>query len=225
MRTGPYPDVAGLDRALRKLLGAMRGLVFGDRHRREDLKPGCLMPARGHNEDNHAAPKYGGKLTYDSHKTLIRCDTCRRAYGPTDWTRLGVAAGLITLPFTLTAAQEAPVIRTQPQPGDIGLTGITGPVGRLIQIGQWLNGDGFGPYEHAFIVVPDDQLIEAEPGGAQVVPLSEYDDREVLYVSPAELTPAQREAIVSCDPVAHWQLRADSGLVVLAGLVVRPVPF
>ncbi|MGI5143109.1 hypothetical protein [Streptomyces sp. CA-106110] len=29
----------------------------------------------------------------------------------------------------------------------------------------------------------------------------------------------------SADPVAHWQLRADSGLVVLAGLVVRPVPF
>ncbi|MFE7246063.1 hypothetical protein [Streptomyces sp. NPDC057580] len=90
------------------------------------------------------------------------------------------------------------MIRTEPQPGDIGLTSITGTVGRLIQIGQWLNGDGFGPYEHAFIVLPDDQLIEAEPGGAQVAPLSEYDDREVLYVSPAGLTPAQREAIVSC---------------------------
>ncbi|MGW2930273.1 hypothetical protein ACWDA7_00025 [Streptomyces sp. NPDC001156] len=27
----------------------------------------------------------------------------------------------------------------------------------------------------------------------------------------------------AADPVAHWQLRADSDLVVLAGLVVRPV--
>ncbi|MFE7246064.1 hypothetical protein [Streptomyces sp. NPDC057580] len=62
------------------------------------------MPARGHNEDNPAAPKCGGKLTYDPRKTLIRCDTCRRAYGPTDWAQLGVAAGLITLPLTLTAA-------------------------------------------------------------------------------------------------------------------------
>ncbi|MGW9033173.1 hypothetical protein ACWGQ5_56665 [Streptomyces sp. NPDC055722] len=103
-RTGPYPDVDDLDRALRKLWGAMRGLVFGDRRRREDLKPGCPMPARGHNEDNAAAPKCGGTLTYDPCKTLIRCDTWRRVYGPTDWAQLGAAADLITLPLTLTAA-------------------------------------------------------------------------------------------------------------------------
>jgi uncharacterized protein YycO len=90
------------------------------------------------------------------------------------------------------------VIRETPQPGDIGLTSITGPVGKLIRAGQWLNGDGFAPWEHAFIVLPGDQLIEAEPGGAQVAPLSEYDDREVLYVSPAGLTPAQRKAICDC---------------------------
>ncbi|MFD0393290.1 hypothetical protein ACFQ3Z_15765 [Streptomyces nogalater] len=36
------------------------------------------------------------------------------------------------------------------------------------------------------------------PGGATVRPLSEYDDRDVLYVSPAGLTPAQRKAIVDC---------------------------
>lgn len=90
------------------------------------------------------------------------------------------------------------MIRTSPQPGDIGLTGITGPVGRLIQIGQWLNGDGFGPYEHAFIVLPEGQLIEAQPGGAIVAPLSKYDDRKVLYVAPADLTDAQRKAICDC---------------------------
>ncbi|MGI5518817.1 hypothetical protein [Streptomyces sp. CA-106131] len=39
---------------------------------------------RGHNEDNPAAPKRGGKLTHDPHKTLIRCDTGRHAYRPTD---------------------------------------------------------------------------------------------------------------------------------------------
>ncbi|GAA3805641.1 hypothetical protein ACFQ0G_49415 [Streptomyces chiangmaiensis] len=62
------------------------------------------MPARGHNEDNLAAPKSGGKLNSDPRKTLIRCDTCRRVYGPTDWAQLGAAAGLITLPLILTAA-------------------------------------------------------------------------------------------------------------------------
>jgi uncharacterized protein YycO len=89
------------------------------------------------------------------------------------------------------------VIRSDPQPGDIGLTSITGPVGKLIQVGQWLNGDGFAPWEHAFIVLPGDRLIEAEPGGARVAPLSEYDDRDVQYVSPAGLTDAQRKAV--CD--------------------------
>jgi hypothetical protein len=49
VRTGPSPDVDDLDPALRKLLCAMRDLAFGDRCRREDLKPGCLMPVRGHN--------------------------------------------------------------------------------------------------------------------------------------------------------------------------------
>jgi uncharacterized protein YycO len=90
------------------------------------------------------------------------------------------------------------VIRPVPQPGDIGLTSITGPVGWLIKIGQWLNGDGFGAFQHAFIVLPGARLIEAMPGGAIVDSLSKYDDREVLYVSPADLDPAQRKAIVDC---------------------------
>lgn len=90
------------------------------------------------------------------------------------------------------------MIHTTPQPGDIGLTSITGPVGKLIKVGQWLNGDGFGPYQHAFIVLPGDRLIEAEPGGATVSPLSEYDDRPVVYLSPQGLTPAQRKAICDC---------------------------
>jgi hypothetical protein len=87
------------------------------------------------------------------------------------------------------------VIRETPQPGDIGLTSITGAVGWLIRFGQWLNGDGFGPYQHAFVVLPGGRLIEAMPGGAIIDYLDKYDDRHVLYVSPAGLTPAQRKAI------------------------------
>ncbi|MHB9862018.1 hypothetical protein [Streptomyces sp. YIM S03343] len=98
-----YPDVDDLSHTLGRLLGEMRGLVSGDRRRREDLKPACPMPARGHAEDDPTAPTCGGKLTYDPRKTSIRCDTCRRTYGPTDWDTLGAAAGLITLPFALSA--------------------------------------------------------------------------------------------------------------------------
>ncbi|MFI9271268.1 hypothetical protein ACIGXM_11225 [Kitasatospora sp. NPDC052896] len=87
------------------------------------------------------------------------------------------------------------MIDHQPQPGDIGLTTITGAVGRAIRVGQWLNRDGFANYEHAFVVLDDETLIEAEPGGAVIRPLTEYQDRHVLYASP-ELTPEQRDRIV-----------------------------
>lgn len=84
---------------------------------------------------------------------------------------------------------------TAPRPGDIGLTSIQGPVGALIRAGQFLNGDGFASYEHAFVVLPGSRLIEAMPGGARIRALAEYDQRTVLYVSPAGLTYAQRVLI------------------------------
>ncbi|MFF1284348.1 hypothetical protein ACFVY4_26850 [Streptomyces sp. NPDC058299] len=99
-----YPDVDDLHHTLNRVLGDMREAVTGDRRRREELAPGCPMPARGHDDEDQDAPQCGGTLTYDPRKTLIRCGSCRRTYGPTEWDRLGAAAGLITLPFTATAA-------------------------------------------------------------------------------------------------------------------------
>lgn len=58
-----------------------------------------------------------------------------------------------------------------PQPGDIGLVNIKGDVGKLIRIGQWLNGDGFSNYEHAFVLVEDKMIVEARPQGAVHVPM------------------------------------------------------
>lgn len=62
-----------------------------------------------------------------------------------------------------------------PRSGDIGLTQIEGGVGELIRIGQWLNGDGFADYQHAFVVVGEGRLIEAMPGGAIFGNLWKYD--------------------------------------------------
>ncbi|MEU9124014.1 hypothetical protein AB0C96_29820 [Streptomyces sp. NPDC048506] len=85
---------------------------------------------------------------------------------------------------------------THPLPGDIGLTQISGVTGRLIRFGQWINGDGFADYQHAFLVLPDDRLLEAEPGGARIRPLTDYAaDDDVLYVCPAGLTEQQRAGI------------------------------
>jgi len=84
--------------------------------------------------------------------------------------------------------EEVAAVTYEPQPGDIGLTQIHGSVGLGIRIGQWLNGDGFADYEHAFVVVGDvegydgPQLIEAEPGGARQMPLATYDTDTVVYL-------------------------------------------
>jgi hypothetical protein len=57
---------------------------------------------------------------------------------------------------------------TEPQQGDFGLVKINGDAGRLIRIGQALNGDGFDDYEHAFLYLGNSLIIEAEPGGARL---------------------------------------------------------
>ncbi|MFE1764099.1 hypothetical protein ACWDBF_02150 [Streptomyces angustmyceticus] len=84
---------------------------------------------------------------------------------------------------------------THPLPGDIGLTRISGVTGTLIRVGQWINKDGFADYEHAFLVLPGDRLLEAEPGGARITPLAAYADADVLYVCPEHLTERQRTDI------------------------------
>lgn len=86
-----------------------------------------------------------------------------------------------------------------PRKGDIGLTQIHGRVGALIRFGQFLNGDGFWNYQHAFVVLHDSweypvKIIEAEPGGAEINPLDRYQGYNVSYLRcPDEL----REAVAS----------------------------
>lgn len=52
----------------------------------------------------------------------------------------------------------------------IGLTRISGGVGKAITVGQWLNGEGFRFWQHAFVALPGNQVLEAEPGGAVIRP-------------------------------------------------------
>lgn len=52
----------------------------------------------------------------------------------------------------------------------IGLTQISGRTGKLIRFGQWLNGEGFTSWEHAFVCLPGNLILEAEPGGAIIRP-------------------------------------------------------
>lgn len=54
-----------------------------------------------------------------------------------------------------------------PGVGDFGVVNIPGDMGKLIRIGQWLNGDGYNDYEHAFVVIDrTGRVIEGRPSGA-----------------------------------------------------------
>lgn len=66
-------------------------------------------------------------------------------------------------------------------PGDFGLVAIQGAAGKLIEVGQWFAGDGFEPFEHAFLYVGNGQIVEAQPGGAKLSPADKYDSRVVRW--------------------------------------------
>jgi uncharacterized protein YycO len=96
------------------------------------------------------------------------------------------------------------VTRAQPaipisHPGRIGLTQIHGDLGKAIRFGQWLNGSGFSKFEHAFLDLGNGTLIEAEPGGARVEPLSKYAMQDVYWCDSvyATLTEDQKFRIVN----------------------------
>lgn len=86
-----------------------------------------------------------------------------------------------------------------PQPGDIGLTQISGLGGRAIRLAQWLNGDGYKHnVQHAFVVVGVfggvPEIVEAMPGGAQLVRNWHPASSTVYLRCPAEHREAVAEA-------------------------------
>lgn len=81
-----------------------------------------------------------------------------------------------------------------PQPGDFAVVSVGGDAGRAIRFGEWLNGDGFRDYEHAFIYLGDNQIVQAEPGGAAQTALGSY--AQILWSTDViPLTDPQRKAI------------------------------
>lgn len=83
-----------------------------------------------------------------------------------------------------------------PRPGQFGLTKIHGWAGIGIKTGQALLRlrHPLCPVQHGFLVLDNDEVIEAEPGGARIMPLSYYTEtsrvRETWY-SDLNLTDTQ----------------------------------
>ena len=89
---------------------------------------------------------------------------------------------------------------TGPQPGDFACVSIGGEGGRLIALGERLNGDAFTQYQHAFIYIGDGRIIQAEPGGAVSAPLGGYGN--IAWSSARwPLTAAQRVKVVAAATV------------------------
>ena len=70
-----------------------------------------------------------------------------------------------------------------PNLGDFAVVHVTGTVGWFIRFGQWINGNGFSDFEHAFVYVGNNKIVEAEPGGAKLNDLSRYDGRRIAWYS------------------------------------------
>jgi len=86
---------------------------------------------------------------------------------------------------------------TEPQPGDFFVVQVKGIIGFLIRLGQWLAGCGWSKYQHAGIYVGNGKVVEAEPGGARIADLSEYDGRPIAWSTGLiPLTDWQRNLLV-----------------------------
>jgi hypothetical protein len=94
------------------------------------------------------------------------------------------------------------------QPGDFAVIPMGGESGKLIEFGEFLNGDGFGNYEHAEIyvgnpagspTVPNGYTMGAYPGGAKLVPLPDekYQDGWLWSTDRIPLTGPERLEIVN----------------------------
>lgn len=81
----------------------------------------------------------------------------------------------------------------KPLPGDFGLSKTQGHLGIALSFLQFIIGYP-SPWTHAFIVLDDETILEAQPGGAQINPLSKYLGKAIF--SNITLTDEQRANIV-----------------------------
>ncbi|MFB7479539.1 hypothetical protein ACFUEM_08685 [Streptomyces anulatus] len=84
---------------------------------------------------------------------------------------------------------------TTPQVGDFALTRIEGITGRFVAAGQALVGDA-APVQHAFVYVGNGMVVQAMPGGAEMIPIEEASPVVQWSTGHFDLSEEQRDAVV-----------------------------
>lgn len=131
---------------------------------------------------------------------------------------------------------------TYPQPGDFALTKIRGVIGAVINAGQYLVGDG-SPVQHALVYVGNGEIVQAMPGGAELIRLEDASEPVLWSTGRILLTPVERRLIClkarglvgtpysfldyASIALAHYRIRprwirdfvADSGHLICSQLV------
>jgi cell wall-associated NlpC family hydrolase len=86
----------------------------------------------------------------------------------------------------------------EPQAADFFLAPMVGRVGKLIGVGQMLNGEGFRKYQHAGIYLGSGMTLEAYPGGAIYGSIDRFAPESLVWSTGlVALSPRDRERIVS----------------------------
>ncbi len=109
-----------------------------------------------------------------------------------------------------------------PQPGDFALTKIRGLAGAFVSAGQYLVGDG-APVHHAFVYVGNGRIVQAMPGGAELIRLEEASEPVIWSTGRFDLSVPQRMRICyearslvgtpysfldyASIALAHWRIR------------------
>src|SRR5258707_4910792 len=94
-------------------------------------------------------------------------------------------------------AEGDPAVVTGPQPGDFAVVSAGGLAGRLVALGERLNGTGFTQYQHAFVYIGGaGMIVQAEPAGACIRPLHGH-ARELWSTGILSLSDGERKTIVA----------------------------
>ncbi|MFG2292029.1 hypothetical protein [Streptomyces sp. NPDC048603] len=112
---------------------------------------------------------------------------------------------------------------TAPLPGDFALTRIRGLAGAFVGAGQWFIGDG-APVHHALVYIGGGYVVQAMPGGAEMIPMEDASPVVAWSTGRIPLTAAQRVTVAeeATNLVGTPYSFLDYASIGLAHLGLRP---